>query len=58
MIRVCEGCGRLIAEGERFGSYIPDRPTTVAPTVYRHAPRCPDPDDPYDPFRATAPTRR
>jgi hypothetical protein len=57
MIRICADCGRLI-EGERFTSYTPDRPTTAAPTVYWHAPRCPDPDDPYDPFRDTAPIRR
>jgi hypothetical protein len=43
VIRICTSCERLIEDDEEYTSYTPERPTTVAPTVYRHKQSCPEP---------------
>jgi len=58
VIRICADCGRLIEDGEEVTSHSPDRPTTASPTIYRHAPSCPDPNDWSDPVRAEPSARR
>lgn len=42
VIKICESCGRLIGDGAEYTAFTPDRPTTVAPTIYRHVQPCPD----------------
>lgn len=43
MIRICEDCRRLIEDDAEYTRYTPFRPTTAAPTIYRHKQPCPAP---------------